>query len=84
MFGGLDGRQNIWRVKLRVVHNPTVTSAQNTKLPTYAFTDEDWNCCRAAAVHSNHERALQALDYILITVPSPRTKRLLGANAQLP
>ena len=41
MFGGLDHADNIWGVKLRVIHNPTTSSAKGTGLPDYKFTDTD-------------------------------------------
>ena len=41
MFGRLDYADNIWDVKLRVIHNPTTSSAKGTGLPDYKFTDTD-------------------------------------------
>ena len=86
MFGGLNHADNIWGVKLRVIHNPTTSSAKGTGLPDYKFTDIDWLHCAGREVDSDgmelddvspereEELALKALDYILLTVPSSQTK----------
>jgi hypothetical protein len=86
MFGGLDHADNIWGVKLRVIHNPTTSSAKGTGLPDYKFTDIDWLHCAGRELDSDgmeldnvspereEELALKALDYILLTVPSSQTK----------